>query len=91
MVVEQFLVLDVLTQHIERSMPGLVSHLEDAGPLARKLKDLDRRFWRDQRKTPPGLPKSPGPYRDGDGPSIDDVRRYQAELEAVARSLPDEP
>ncbi|MDC0744817.1 hydroxysqualene dehydroxylase [Polyangium mundeleinium] len=64
---------------------------EDAGPLMRKIKAWDRKSWLEQRRALPNLPKPPGPFRDGEGPSLDEVKRYQAELEAAARALPDLP
>jgi hypothetical protein len=62
---------------------------EDAGSLVRKIKARDLKWWEEQRRTPPPLARRPGPYRAGEGPTLDEVKRYQDELEAAARALPD--
>lgn len=62
---------------------------EEAGALVDKLKARDRRSWLTQRRAAPPLVPRPGPFRSGEGPTLDEAKRYQDRLEAAARALGD--
>lgn len=59
---------------------------EDAGRLVRWAKERDRKSWLEERRAPPPLATWDVPRAD-DRPTLEDVRRYQADIERALSAL----
>jgi 15-cis-phytoene desaturase len=66
---------------------ALIPLREEAGALIERAKRRDRKAWVEERRALPPLVPPLGPFRDEDGPTLEDARRYQDRVEEALRAL----